>query len=136
MRNCMALFEADAVEMLLAGEDDVLRALRRQSTVAKRKTRKFTGVGFFTYYVIPPEFILHGKPSFVISDVWETIPGLESPVGLSLFMRAGVIDMLEGAACAEDWSAVIDEYSLFYQDGPVRDLAKLRATPGWPETQK
>ncbi len=129
-------FEADVMEKLLAGDDEVLAALRRQLDAANRQRREYSGAGFFTYYMIPPEFTLHGSPFFVLADVWATIPGLESPVGLSLFIRAGVIHMLDGAACAEDWSAVIDEYSLFYQDGPVRDLSKLRAMPDWPKNME
>ncbi len=126
-------FEADVMEKLLAGGDDVLAALRRQYHAVKRMRREYTGVGFFLYFEIPRKHFLPGKPSFVISGVWATIPGLESPVSLSLFIRDGQLSMLDGAACDDNWSASIGEYSLFYLDGPTRDLSKLRAMPDWPK---
>ena len=133
MIDRMDQFETDVLAMLLAGDDEVLAALRHQLEVSKRERREYTVVGFFTYYAIPSNFVLLGSPSFVIYDVWATFPGLESPVALQLFISEGFIHMLEGVTCEGYWPASIAEYSLFYSDGAVRNLAKLRAMPEWPK---
>ena len=87
--------EDRALSMLLAGDDPVLDALRRQVkevVVAKRET---STAGFFTeFYLTAGQLLLKsGKKDFQISDVNAESNGLVC--GFTLLVRAGALSSLQ-----------------------------------------
>ena len=116
--------------MLLDGDDNVLDELRNQFLNSKVEYRDFTGVGFFTGYLIrediPP--ILNGK-DFYFGDVIALHETLEFPFGFVLFIRNGYLLTLEGYTFGDDtwpddFTNVIIKFNT--PDGK-RDFHKLRA---------
>lgn len=80
---------------LLDGDDPVLETLRVQLQEAKVTAREWTGVGFFTYFELPPwTSPLMGEPNFDLHDVagnWGN-----TLCSFILFVRSGRLAFLEG----------------------------------------
>ena len=96
--------EETALELLLAGDDPVLAALRRQLSTATVVERDFTGVGFFATFAVdasaPP-----ATRGIVLTDVMGEVTGLEHDAFFLLFARDGVIEFLECAILDDAWPA-------------------------------
>jgi hypothetical protein len=134
MTNQTDKLETDLLDLLLAGDDPVLRVLRAQLAVAIRKPRQLTGVGFFTHFDFPPDALrLPGNPKFSFGDVVGDITGLQLGAGFVLHVRDGLISFLEGYTYDEPWPRAITTFNLKYASGHQRDLIKLRSSPGWPK---
>jgi hypothetical protein len=121
--------EQKVMDMLLDGDDNVLRELRNQFLNSKVDYRDFTGVGFFTGYRIKEDIrsVLNGK-NFEIDDVIALHDTLEFPLGFVLFIRKGYLSTLEGYTFGDetwpnDFTNVILKYNT--SDGK-RDLQELR----------
>lgn len=120
-------FEKNVMTKFLDGEDDVLSVLREQYHNAIVKNREFTGKGFFTDYIIPNDIPkLKSQKSFQIGDVIGEIDRVEHGIGFVLFIKNGVIDVLEGFTYGdEEWPNLIINYKLSYLPDNVRDIKKL-----------
>lgn len=119
-------FEKELVNKLLQGEDKVLSVLRKQYEMASVKSREFTGVGFFTNFLIDPEApVLNPPISFQFGDVAADFEGLENGVGFVLFIKNGLISLLEGYCFDENFPKDITSYKLYY-DSKERNLDQLR----------
>jgi len=120
------------LEFLLAGEDPVLDALRKQITNAKLESREFTGVGFFTNIKINKDLALKNcKQSFEIGDVYAESKYNEHGIGLVLFIREGLIDWLEGFVYIDKWPDETNDIVIHYVNAEgnqinKRDLKTLR----------
>ena len=127
------------LEMLLAGDDPVLAALRAQTAVARVVRRERTKVGFFEIFEVP-----QGSPrldslaDFVLDDVAAELEGVEGVARFLLSICDGSLDFLEGAMLGSRWPASPRIHRLYYlrpstSGGNVivetgsRDLAALRA---------
>ena len=94
MAKGLTALEAKVLDLLLAGDLDVLRTLRQQLDVASVSQREWTGVGFFTYLDVPSGCVPVSSPAnFTISDVSGTLSGVEC--GSVLFVNNGRLAMLE-----------------------------------------
>jgi hypothetical protein len=91
-------WELRLVEALLTGQDPMLEALRNQCAVAEVRSRKYTGVGFYTQFTVADTAPRVEPPDFEITDVHADIVGLEAGAMAMLFVRQGVIDFLEVCA--------------------------------------
>ncbi len=121
-------FEMEVMNMLLDGDDDILKSLRRQFQNSKIKKREMTGCGFFLYFEIDNADIdetMKGK-SFELGDVFVEIPGMIHGAGFYLFIRDGYISDLEGFSFYEPWPEQVSDFELSYQSGEKRDLTALR----------
>jgi hypothetical protein len=129
-----AEFEKKLIEMLLAGDDLVLKGLRNQYLNSKVESREFTGAGFYTDFKtesnIPP--VAKGK-SFQIGDVFASMGNIKAAFGFILFIEKGYLSLLEGYTLSSDvWP---NEYSNILLDyhwigdrlENQRDFEKLRA---------
>jgi hypothetical protein len=122
------IFEKKLMEMLLAGEDNVLNKLRKQYESAKVTSREFSNVGFYTSFSMQNEhdFSL-GDKTFHIGDVDGVINGIEGAVGFILYIKNGIISLLEGYTNAIDkWPKTNDEIILLYDSGIKRDIERLK----------
>jgi len=112
----LSQLEFDVLDKLLAGEDPIVIALRKQLRVARVKSRELTGVGFYTEIELPrdvePAPMRSGAVKF--GDVVADVPGLRGGVGFLLFICDGRIEMLEGYTYEEPWPSQIDSYRLKY----------------------
>ena len=122
-------FEKKLMEMLLMGDDPVLKALRNQYYNSTVESTKFTGAGFYTNLKvnadIPP---LVGGKTFRINDIDASFGDIKEAIGFILFIKEGYLLMLEGYTLASDiWP---DEYSsvvlIYDAPGGKRDLEELR----------
>lgn len=118
--------ERAVIDMLLAGDDEVLIVLRKQLQACEVKSRELTGVGFFTEFELPDsgEVSLNVR-FFKIGDVFAEIEGLKHGAGFLLYVEDGRIDMLEGHTFGEPWPSEIGEFRLSYT-AKTRDLGNLR----------
>jgi hypothetical protein len=111
-------FEAAILTKMLEGEAEILAPLRQQYQMGTCTSRELTGVGFFCAFEVPKELALSGSPDFEISDVSAEVEGLSRGLDLLLFVRAGLITMLEGATYDEPYPEVVRKFRLFYQFVP------------------
>ena len=100
----MTEVEAAVVTALLAGNREELGILRQQVRHAMVRSRTHTGIGFWTYFDVPP-----GAPRLTdsgrlrLSDVGAEIQDVEHGAGFVLWVERGEIDCLEGFTYAGDW---------------------------------
>ena len=106
------------MEALLSGSDARFPVLRLQYGTATVKDRQFSGVGFFTDFEVPPGTTKVAPPNFELgSHVLLQLEGLQHGAGVVLFVRDGVIQMLEGYTFDEPWPA---DPRLLGIEGPTR----------------
>jgi hypothetical protein len=119
--------DKEVMNMLLDGDDDVLKSLRRQFQNSKIKKREMTGCGFFLYFEINSNIdeLLNGK-SFELGDVSAEISGMAHGAGFLLFIRDGYISDLEGFSFDESWPEQVTDFELSYHSGTKRDLTALK----------
>lgn len=120
------------MDVLLAGDDEVLATLRRQYEVANIVEENPDGVGFFIYYEVPDGSLRlrTARQSFTIGDVDGRVADVEDAVGFILFVMDGFVSSLEGYSLALDsWPTRNDEIVLYYRSGGERDFATL--ANGW-----
>ena len=100
----MSLLEIEqtALDLLLAGDESDLEALRGQLSAATVLSRKFTGVGFFTTFAVDPDAPKASR-GLILSDVMGEVTGLEHDAGFVLFARDGVVDVLECYIVDDAW---------------------------------
>ena len=128
-------FEKKLMDMLLDGDDDVLEGLREQYRNSTVESREFTGVGFFTNFIIntdvPP---VAGGRNFVFGDVFTDFGSFETSSGFLLFIKDGYLSMLEGWTVADYWPDNYSGIQLYYhvkvgsiyQPTDERNLHELR----------
>ena len=76
-------------------------------------TRSFSGVGMFVYLELEPRAVPLDPPvNDAFGDLGATLPTLEYGAGFVLFIKDGLITMLEAYCYGEEWPEVIEEYSL------------------------
>ena len=106
--------EKAALDMLLDRPGEPYGSLRQQLTHASVAKRDFTGVGFFTEFALPADApVRRDLPDTTIHDVGADVVGVEHGVGFVLFVRAGVISVLEGYTYTGAWPEVTDEFRVY-----------------------
>jgi hypothetical protein len=100
----MSEIEAVIVAALLAGDREELAILREQTQHARVRSRRQTGVGFFSYFDVPPVAPRLTAPGrFRLSDVGAELQNVQHGTGFILWVEHGAIDCLEGFTYADDW---------------------------------
>src|SRR5436305_953785 len=113
MQDRMDQLEHHVLQMLLEGDDPLLAILRNQLEIATRAPREDSGVGFFTHFEVPEQAPrVPGKPSMQFGDVIAEMEGLRYGAGFVLFIKNGVLTMLEGYTYDEPWPETISRYEL------------------------
>jgi hypothetical protein len=107
--------ESAVLKKLLSKRGKPFDTIREQLAYASVSSRKFTDVGFFTHFTIPPEApVRRDLHSTEFGDVGAHIPGLQDGAGFVLFIRDGVISFLEGYTYGDaTWPDPITEFSVF-----------------------
>jgi len=125
----LSALELAVMQKLLAGDHPALAALRQQLALARVRSRKETGVGFYSEFEIPLEV---GKApvradELQFGDVEGALEGLKHGAGFLLFVKGGRLHMLEGYSYDEPWPRSVGEFSLRYSNTSREDLLKTLA---------
>jgi hypothetical protein len=126
--NTVTSLENQVMEMLLAGDEDILATLRHQYRQSQVLSRKMTGVGFYTDFSVPPGAPrLTDKRRFRLGDVNGKAANIENGVGFVLHVVDGALATLEGYTYDEPWPEAIHDLTLTYSTGiQNRDVRKLK----------
>jgi hypothetical protein len=120
--------ERRVLEMLVAGEQPMMRRLQEQLTVCGVRGRERTGVGFFTTLDVDRSV---AEPvdlgSARVGDVVAEMEGLGHGAGFLLMIEVGYLHQLEGYSYDERWPDEVERFSLAYVQQP-RDLTALTST--------
>lgn len=124
MVNALGKLERQVIHHLLLGKNDILAVLRAQFEAATVKSKEYSGAGFFIYFEIPKEAPrLSSAYSFEINDVAARIAGLQNGAGFTLFIKNGIINMLEGYVFGEElWPKSVGDYELYHTNKGKRTL--------------
>ncbi len=126
MRNLTEL-EDRVLDILLRGENETLTILREQSKRIQVSSREMTGVGFYTEFEVTPDAPrILGRPAFKLGDVNGTAGNVRNGIGFLLYVKDGVLSMLEGYTYDEPWPSEVQGLKLTYSTGADRDIDKLR----------
>ena len=110
---------------LLDSEHSVLVTLRQQIPDLSVKSRKRTGVGFFTEFAIAATATAASvAPNIRFGDVEAAIPGLQHGAGFVLYIDDGLLRGLEGYTYDESWPELIEAFNLRYSDPERKGLFK------------
>ena len=104
--------EKAVLDLLLKGSsfDDIRKQLEYASVIK----REFTGVGFFTEFLLPDDApVRRDLLDGTLGDVYAKFPGLKQDAGFLLFIRDGAISLLEGFTYDEPWPANTSEFKLY-----------------------
>jgi hypothetical protein len=119
--------ERAVLDKLLAGDHPLLLALRAQADGARMTSRKYTGVGFFCDFEVPPDVPPLATRDFAFGDVNASMDGLEYGAGFVLFVREGRLATLEGYTYEEPWPKDVRNVKLSYRREPRELVFSVRA---------
>lgn len=107
--------EKAVLDTLLDRPGAPFETIRQQLSHATVATRKFTSVGFFTDFTLPADApVSRDLSDQTIGGVGASFPGVEHGAGFMLFIRGGIVRMLEGYTYADDqWPESTDEFTVF-----------------------
>jgi hypothetical protein len=105
--------EQAVIDMLLDKQGEQFDTIRQQMSHATIAERRSTGVGVYIDFVIPANApARRDLADMTIGGVGATFPGLQHGAGFLLFIRDGVVTMLEGYTYDESWPARTDQFTL------------------------
>ena len=103
------------MEFTLRGEHPALEVLREQLATATVSRREYTGVGFFTSFVIPESVArLPSVGRMVIGDVYADVTELQHGAGFLVFVESGALDVLECFISEDTWPVEAHIQRLYY----------------------
>lgn len=95
---------ASLMPLLLAGDHPTCAILREQYARAIIDRVELTGVGVFVAFKVPPDVERTAPANFAGGNVNVQIEGVRNGAGCILFVRDGILSMLEGYTYSdEEW---------------------------------
>lgn len=91
------------VPLLLEGEDQRLRNLRRQWHASEVKIQCETTWGFYAHFCVPEGMEKVEPPDFAGGNAVIKIEGVKNDAGCILYVRSGELDFLEVYTYDEPW---------------------------------
>ena len=129
--NSLAEFEAEVMNRLLAGDHPYLALLRDQYRSAVVRGHELSGKGFVCTFDVPAsQATLPDGLDCAFGDVVGTLQGVINGVGFLLFVRDGLLSMLEGFTYGEPWPSEIGEFTLDYLRKPRRLNFRMSSEEG------
>ena len=123
MNEKLSFLEREVIEAILKcqKENPTCEQLFRQYEVALVKKRTFTGVGFYTEFIIDEGLGLESNVQMQLGSVYAKIDGLKCGAGFVLFVENGIITTLEGYSYDERWpnDAKVIELFMVKDDGSL-----------------
>ncbi|MCX5662446.1 MAG: hypothetical protein NTW19_22425 [Planctomycetota bacterium] len=106
--------ETEVLDLMLNNPGETYETLRRQLTHAVVSRRESTGVGFATHFNIPSDAeVNRGLPDMAIYNVAAESGELEHGASFTLFIRDGVLSVLEGVAVTGNWPNNTHDFRLY-----------------------
>jgi hypothetical protein len=106
--------ENAVLDMLLDRPGEPYETIRQQVSSATVSHREFTGVGFFTHFVLSSDApVRRDLPNMELGDIGAEFPGVKHDAGFLLFVRDGIVSMLEGYTYDENWPENLDGFRVF-----------------------
>jgi hypothetical protein len=106
--------EKEVLDMLLDKSEEPYATIKQQLSQAVVTKREFTGVGFYTHFKVPTgQSIRYDLPDMTIGDVGAELSNLLHGAGFLLFIRHGIVEILEGYTYDEPWPTKIDQFKVF-----------------------
>ena len=110
----LTILENAVLKMMIEMQGSHRETIQQQMEAAIVGRRESTGSGFFTHFLIPADAqVRRDLPDMEIHSVGAKFSNLEHGAGFLLFIRGGVVSMLEGFSYGEDWPQKIEEFELF-----------------------
>jgi hypothetical protein len=120
--------EKAVLDKLLSGDFRLLVALRNQLEHCAVVSREVTGYGFYLTLAVPENMPKIAGLDAKFGDVVATLPGLINGAGFLLYLKNGLLDMLEGYSFDEPWPISTDVFDLKYINDCMRDWGDLSNT--------
>lgn len=114
--------------MLLSGNDEVLKNLSNQYSIARVLSDEENNAGVYITFEIPDKSLKLNSENltFQIGDVDGTVNGVEGAVGFLIFIKDGFLSAFEGYTnTIEQFPESCDEIDLVYDSGEQRDMEKI-----------
>ena len=109
----LTALEQAVIAALLDKGGEPYATIREQFAHATVAERSFSGVGFFTEFVLPPDApVRRDLADITFGEVEADFPGLQNGAGFVLFIRDGAVAMLEGYTYDEPWPTQTDDFTL------------------------
>ena len=106
--------EKAVLDLMLDRPGEPFVTVRQQLAHATVSSREFSGVGFFTEFVLSADApVRRDLPNMEIKSVGAKFPNSEHGAGFVLFIRDGMATMLEGYTYDEPWPDKTDGFRLF-----------------------
>jgi len=125
MKGELSPIEEAVLKKLLDGDLPLLVQLRQQFDLCSVVKLELTGFGFYTTLIVPDNIPRKPGVDIKFGDVVGDVPGLPSGAGFLLYVKDGVLDMLEGYSYDESWPSSIESFDLKYMSGAERDWKAL-----------
>jgi len=105
--------EKAVLDMMLDKRGEPFETIRQQLAHATVAKREFTGVGFFTdFSLLAAAPVRRDLPSMEITGVGTEFSSLQHGAGFVLFIRDGVVSMLEGFTYGEPWPERTNDFRI------------------------
>jgi hypothetical protein len=134
MPDDLTALEREVMTTLLAPDHPVMHSLRRQFEVCRVAEREFTGHGFFSRLVVADGVAAAPvtRKRLALGDATAKIDGLEHGAGFVLFVREGVLEMLEGFSYDGPWPDGVTRFHVTaggvgHYSGSETDLEQIEA---------
>jgi|LSQX01.2.fsa_nt_gb hypothetical protein len=126
MKNFIAFEKSVMEKIFLFSENEYKDKIWRQYKNSVVKSRKFFVKGFYTdFSVTDNSLYLSNDVNIELGDIHAEINGLKYGAGFIVFVRNGVISLLEGYSYGDDvWPKKIEKYKfmLIKDDGSLSEL--------------
>ncbi len=107
-------FEQAVMHKIMEHDTSINNVLREQYKRVHIECRDFTGVGFFTDFIVPNNVLHIIEPvEYGYGDVDATINDVYG-YGFVLFIKDGLMTCLEGYTWQDSWPDTIYSYNLFH----------------------
>ena len=113
MAGSLTSLENAVLGVMLENPGQQFDAIRQQMAHALVGRRELSGIGFFTHFIVPLDApVRRDLPNMELRGVAAELPGVQHGAGFVLFIRAGVIKMLEGYTYDEPWPETTDGFKI------------------------
>ena len=116
-------FAGSVLEVLLAGDDPVLEALRAQAASASVRTSESSDYGMLIDLWVPDEAgSLDVEHRFAIDDMFGRVEGVEGEVGFQLHVVRGRLKTIEAWVSSPGWPpepALSESWHVAYDADPT-----------------
>ncbi|MCL1936749.1 MAG: hypothetical protein FWF57_10305 [Defluviitaleaceae bacterium] len=112
--------------ILIEFSDDPKGIYKMQYKNAVVSEREFTGVGFFTYFVVPDEFVVIDESKDTSLSWLEFEDEPELPADFRILVTDGKLDYIEGYCFSDTWRYGYENAILVSENNNIRTRVKLK----------